>query len=202
VRLTFLCLLVLGMLGVLPSAGSAQERGGSKLRLGAAMVLDFAGNIDPDGYRNSDDAKLSPGLRFHLDYELNRYVSLGGFARFSWWEGHDLYEERSMWFDIGPRLKGHYDWRDFRFYVAFMPGLSISAINNDLFVGAVDNPGFGAAVALAPGVEWWFDRRFALFSEIFGWSGHFFSHDIENVTRNIDFSVNQVLWNIGIVFGT
>lgn len=185
-----------------PALASAQQ-GGSKLRIGAGMVLDFGGEVDSDwprgtlGFRD-DDLKLTPGLRGHLDYDLHKYVSLGGFMRFSFWEGDDIWESRSFLFDIGPRLTGHYDWRDFRFYVALMIGLSISKLNNDF--GGFDNPGLGAAVAIGPGFEWWFSRRAALFIEMFGWSGHFVSHDLDNISGDVDFAINQVLWQLGVTF--
>jgi hypothetical protein len=184
----------------IPSLASAQQ-GGSKLRIGAGMVLDFGGEVDtdvPGPDPRDDDLKLTPGLRGHLDYDLHRYVSLGGFLRFSWWEADDTFEDRSFLFDIGPRLTGHYDWRDFRFYIAFMPGLTISALNDDVG-GQIDNPGFGMAVALTPGFEWWFSRKAALFVEMFGWSGHFFSHDFD-FGGDIDFANNQVLWQLGVTF--
>jgi Outer membrane protein beta-barrel domain len=198
-RLLLLCIVLLSALATGPKLAEAQDRGGYKLRLGGAMSMDFAGQVDPDGPRNNDDARLTPGLRFHLDYELAKHFSLGGFAKFSFWRGDDFFEDRSMWFDLGPRIKGHFDWRDFRFYGTMMVGLTISKLNNDL--DAWDNPGFGANVAIGPGVEWWFDRRFAVFSEIFGWSGHFFNHDTDGLGGNLDIRVNQVLWNIGMLFG-
>jgi len=204
VRVALLGAALLAGLAFNLSSASAQERPTGKLRLGVGMVLDFAGGIDDDIYRYGvdSDAKLTPGLRGHVDYQVHKHVSVGGFARLSFWEGQDIYEDRSLWFDIGPRLKGHYDWRDFRFYVAFMPGLTLSRINDDgtaaTFV--VDNPGIGATVSLTPGVEWWFSRDVALYSEIFGWTGHYFSHDANGPSGDFDFSVNQVAWNIGAVF--
>lgn len=175
------------------------------------MVLDFAGEADYDRPYIDDDLNATVGLRGHLDYDVGRYVSLGGFTRLSWWEGDDLFEERSMLFDLGPRITGHYDWRDFRFYVAGMPGLLISKLNGDYDDGYRDNrgryygygfenPAVGFTMSIAPGMEYWFNNEFAVYVEIFGWVGHYFSHDYENISGDNDFNLNQVAFNFGIVF--
>ena len=209
-------LLLLGLVAfVVPSEASAQQ-GAPKLRIGAGMVLDFAGEADYDNPWRDDDLNATIGLRAHLDYDLGRYVSLGGFVRLSWWEGDYFYEERSMLFDLGPRITGHYDWRDFRFYVAGMPGLVISKLNNDYderyrydrrfdnryypYGWGYENPAVGFTMSIAPGMEYWFNNDFAVYVEIFGWVGHYFSHDFENAPGDNDFSLNQVAFNFGIVF--
>jgi hypothetical protein len=193
------------LLGV-PALAAAQQ-GGPDLRIGAGMVLDFAGGVDinngaPGGDRTLD-LRVTPGLRAHLDYDVHKYISIGGFTRFSWWRAHGndyLNDDRRnfMW-DLGARVQRHYDWRDFRFYLAIMPGLTLDKLKHGQNYG-LDNPGVGWAVAVAPGFEWWFSNRAALFLEMFGWSGHGFHHDYSNVNGSLDFRLNQVLWQFGVVF--
>jgi len=192
-------LFVLGLCAFVAPGAAAAQQGGSKLRIGAGMVLDFAGEADYDRPYIDDDLEATIGLRGHLDYDLSRYVSLGGFARLSWWEGEDAFEERSMLFDLGPRVAGHYDWRDFRFYLAGMPGLMISKLNND-YDDRWDNPAVGFTMSIAPGMEYWFSNEFGVYVEIFGWVGHYFDHDFEPGTGDNDFNLNQVAFNFGIVF--
>jgi hypothetical protein len=189
------------------SAGDAHaqrgvQRGGPDLRLGLGMVLDFGGELDLDQrrWRWDDDLKLTPGLRVHLDYDIANYVSIGGFARASWWEGDEVFEDRNFLFDIGARVTGHYEWRDFRFYAALMVGLTLSNLDDD-YDYALDDPGVGANVAFVPGAEYWLRDNIGFFVEIFGWSGHFFSHDYERGPGDEDFSLNQVAWQTGVVFG-
>ncbi len=180
-----------------PSAASAQQAP-AQLRIGAGMVVDFAGEGDYDNRGPDDDLEATLGIRAHLDYDIARWVSLGGFARLSWWEGDEILEERNMLFDIGPRIAGHYDWREFRFYLAGMPGLLISKLNNDY--NNIDNPAVGFTMSIAPGVEYWFNSDIAVYTEFLGWVGHYFSHDIENSRGDIDISLNQVAFNFGVVF--
>ena len=70
-----LLIVLLGLQG-----HAAAQQGGEKLRLGAALALDFAGHVsyDPSGNLNryEDSARASPGLRAHLDYDLHRYLSV------------------------------------------------------------------------------------------------------------------------------
>lgn len=181
-----------------PSLAFAQE-GGSDLRIGAGMVLDFGGEADYDRPYRDDDLEATIGLRGHLDYDVARFLSIGGFARLSWWEGEDGIEDRSLLVELGPRIAGHYDWRDFRFYIAGMPGLVISRINDGDDYG-LDNPGFGFNMSIAPGMEYWFNGDIAVYVEFLGWVGHYFDHDLDNVDRDLDFNLNQVAFNFGAVF--
>ncbi len=176
---------------------AAAQQGGSDLHIGAGMVADFAGEADY-GRGPDDDLEATLGLRLHGDYEVARYVSLGGFARISWWEGDDFLQERNFLFDIGPRIQGHYDWRDFRFYVAAMPGLTLSKIDDDY--DRIDNPAAGFTMSIAPGVEYWFNNKVAVYTEIFGWVGHYFDHEREDTTGDVDVNMNQVAFNFGVVF--
>lgn len=180
-----------------PSLANAQQAP-AQLRIGAGMVVDFAGEGDYDRPLRDDDLEATVGLRGHLDYDIARYVSLGGFLRVSWWEGDDIYEERNLLFELGPRIAGHYDWRDFRFYVAGMPGLLISKMNNDY--DFIENPAVGFTMSIAPGVEYWFNSDIAVYTEFLGWVGHYFDHEYENSRGEADFSLNQVAFNFGVVF--
>ena len=201
--LRFLTLLFVALVSLAPERASAQQ-GGADLRLGIGGVLDFAGEVEADfpgpGGSPNDDLKLTPGLRVHLDYDIHRYVSIGGLARFSFWESDDDWEDRSLLVDIMLRVAGHYDWRDFRFYVALTIGPTISKLRVDDQYGDVfDNPAVGVAAGLTPGAEWWFSRRAALFLEMFGWNGHYFSHEFADSNRDVNFSLNQVSWQLGFV---
>jgi hypothetical protein len=191
-----LLLVFVSLLLSFASQASAQQ-GGAKLRLGAGMVVDFAGEWETPG--RDPDLEATIGMRFHLDYDLAKYVSLGGFVRTTWWEAEGPWEDRSFLFDIGPRIAGHYDWRDFRFYVAAMPGLTISAVDDDYYFD-IDNPGVGFNMSIAPGAEYWFTGSFGVYSELFGWIGHYFDHDSERGPGDYDFNLNQVAFNFGIVF--
>jgi hypothetical protein len=189
-----------------PTRAFAQQ-GGADLRIGAGIALDFAGEVDTEfpgpGRTPDDDLKATPGLRVHLDYDIHRYVSIGGLVRASWWEADDDYywNDRNFLMDIMLRVAGHYDWRDFRFYLALTLGPTISALNEDDAIGdAFDNPGVGVAAGLTPGAEWWFSRHAAVFLEIFGWNGHYFSHEFEGSSRDVDLSLNQVSLQVGFVF--
>lgn len=180
------------------SFASAQV-GGSDLRLGVGMVLDFGGDAEADwgpGPDTDDDLKLTPGIRLHLDYDVHRYVSVGGVMRFAWWEGDDYFEDRSFLWDVAGRVTGHYDWRDFRFYLAFSLGLSVSKLNEDWAGNGID-PGVGLNIALAPGAEYWFSNRAGVFLEMFGWTGHRLFHDVDG-GGDVDFSLNQVVWQTGV----
>jgi hypothetical protein len=192
----FLAVLVGGF--AFASLASAQV-GGSDMRIGAGMVLDFGGEVewDPGPRDDDDDLKLTPGFRVHLDYDVHRYISVGGITRFQWWEGDDVFEDRNFLWDLAARVNGHYDWRDFRFYVAFHVGFTLSALND---VDFLENPGKGFNIGLAPGVEYWFSGRVGLFLEMFGWSGHRFNHEFENSDDDADFKVDQVVWQLGVNF--
>ena len=180
---------------------AAAQQGGEKLRLGAALALDFAGHVsyDPPGNINrfEDSARVSPGLRGHLDYDLHRYLSVGGLVRVQWWRA-DQDDGHNMLVDVAGRFNVHYDWRDFRFLGVLALGPTFSRLNDDNAPG-LDNPGFGVSASFAPGIEWWFERRFGVFTEIFGWSGHFFRHDTLGGGR-MQVRLNQVLLQLGMVF--
>jgi hypothetical protein len=186
------------------SAEASAQVGGPNMRLGVGMVLDFGGEVDADygpGADLDDDLKLTPGMRAHLDYDVGRYVSVGGALKFSFWEGDDHFETRNLWVDFLARINGHYDWRDFRFYIALTLGPSLSHLKH-----AGENYGMksnapGVAVQIAPGVEYWFSSRFGAYLEMFGWSGHYFHHKGEDTDRKVDFAANQVVWQLGINFG-
>jgi hypothetical protein len=184
----------------LPAFASAQQ-GGPDLRIGAGMVLDFAGSVWTDagvGPDVDDHLRVTPGLRAHLDYDVHRYIAIGGFTRFSWWRSDNGYDNRNFLWDLGARIQGHYDWRDFRFYLALMPGFALNHFNHDNSYGLERN-GPGWTVAVTPGFEWWFSNKAGLFVEMFGWDGHGFRHDAEVGTGSIHVRMNQVLWQFGIV---
>ena len=197
---SLMLVVLLACLALVPSLASAQV-GGSDLRLGVGMVLDFGGEVDWDDDGpgdDDDDLKLTPGMRGHLDYDIARYVSVGGALKLSFWEGDDVFEDRNLLVDLLARVGGHYDWRDFRFYGVLMIGPSISKLNKD--VDWLENPAVGVAVSIAPGVEYWFSNSVGLYLEMFGWSGHFFSHEYDNADGDLDLSMNQVVWQLGVNF--
>jgi hypothetical protein len=199
-------LTLLALLGALAPASlaNAQRRGGADLRLGLGMVVDFAGSVEYDrpGPGNSidDTPRATPGLRLHLDYDVHRYISIGGLFRLAFWRADDLDDARNLLVDIAARLNGHYDWRSFRFYLALTVGPTIDRLNDDN-VGGLDNPGMGVAASVTPGAEWWFSRRAGLYLELFGWDGHFFRHGLDDAPGRMHIRLNQVLWQFGIVLG-
>jgi len=198
----FVLLASMTALSSLPSLASAQV-GGSRIHIGAGFALDVGGEVDFDLPRDPDlDATI--GLRGHLDYAVHRYVSVGGLVRMSWWKpDYDPYRfevDRSFLLDLGPRVIGHYDWREFRFYGGISPGLTISAIDSD--ADLIDNPAAGFTLSLTvAGAEWWFSRRAGLFLEL-GWVGHWFEHDGEGLTPGeLDVELSQMMMEFGFVFG-
>ncbi len=187
-----------------PELASAQQ-GGADLRLGAAMVLNFGGGVQydfPGPIEHDDRLRATPGFRLHVDKDIGRYVGVGGFARFSWWGGDDFFHvDRNLLLDLGGRITGHYDYRDFRFYGALMVGPTISKLgrdNADRY--SADNTTVGLNASIAPGAEYWFDPQWAVFTEMFGWEGHFFSHDDRSEASSYHFRLNQVLWQFGVVY--
>jgi hypothetical protein len=190
----------LAALSSAPSLASAQV-GGPRMHIGAGFVLDVGGEIDFDTTPDYDlDATV--GLRGHLDYAVHRYVSVGGLVRMSWWEPDDeaFGIDRSFLLDLGPRVIGHYDWREFRFYGGISPGLTLSAI--DHYTNDVDNPAAGFTLSLTvAGAEWWFSRRAGLFLEL-GWVGHWFEHDFDGVgVADLEIELSQAMMEFGFVFG-
>jgi len=198
--------LVFAVLITLAPAALAQaQRGrGPDLRLGIGMVVDFAGGVeyDPPGFGNNydDTPRATPGLRLHLDYDVHRYISIGGMFRLAFWRADDLDDGRNLLVDIAARLNGHYDWRDFRFYGAFAVGPTINRLNDDN-VEDLDNPGMGVTASITPGAEWWFSRRAGLYMELFGWDGHFIRHGNDDAPGRTHIRLNQVLWQFGVVIG-
>lgn len=192
--------------GLLAAISSVQaQQGGPDLRLGAGAVVDFAGGVEYDfpgvGPDPDDTPRATPGLRLHMDYDVHRYVSVGGQLRLSFWRADDEYvvsDGRNMLVDLMFRVNGHYDWRDFRFYGVFTIGPTISRLNRDSR-DYIDNPGVGVAAGITPGAEWWFSRNVGLYLEMFGWSGHFFRHDLDG-TGSMHVRLNQVTWQFGFVF--
>lgn len=173
------------------------------MHIGAGFALDVGGEVDFDLPRDPDlDATV--GLRGHLDYAVHRYVSVGGLLRLSWWKpdfdpyGFEI--DRSFLLDLGPRVIGHYDWRQFRFYGGISPGLTISAIDSDSDV--VDNPAAGFTLSLTvAGGEWWFSRRAGLFLEL-GWVGHWFEHEGDGLNAgDLEVELSQMMMEFGFVFG-
>jgi hypothetical protein len=192
-------LWMVGALWALPALASAQERG-PRLHLGAGLALDFGGELEVEDSVDTD-LEATIGVRGHADYAVHRHVSVGGLVRLSWWEpdyaryGYD----RSLLFDIGPRVIGHFDYRDFRFYSGLSLGLSLSAIDNDFT--EFDNPAFGPTLTLTvAGFEWWFARSTGLFAEL-GWVGHWFEQEIDGTDREVEFGLSQGLFEFGLVFG-
>jgi tetratricopeptide (TPR) repeat protein len=183
------------------SRGFAQQ-GGARLRMGTGAVLDFGGsadlNVKGQAAKQHTDLKLTAGLRVHAEYDLMRYLSVGGFARASWWQGDELAQDRNLLVDVGPRATVHYDFRDFRFYFVLMPGLTISSIQNDATLN-VKNPAYGFALSLGPGVEYWFHERVGMFAEAFGFSGHYFGHDAPQ-GGSVSLKLGQVLGQVGVTF--
>jgi hypothetical protein len=145
-------------------------------------------------------ARVTPGLRLHADYDVHHNVSVGGLVRFGFWRSERQDSARNMLVDLAARVNGHYDFKDFRFYGVFMLGPSFNRLHSEN-LGGLDNPGIGAAISVAPGVEWWFSRRFAAFTEILGWSGHYFRHDFDGAPGHTQFRIHQVLWQIGMLVG-
>ncbi len=195
--------LLLWLLLGAPTSALAQQ-GGKDLRLGVGAALDFAGGLEVDyglGPDEGDKLRLTPGLRVHLDYDVHRYIHLGGLLRASFWRGDDIFKDRSLLMDFMFRLAGHYDFRDFRFYLALTVGPTLSVINDENAFGNNFDPTAGIAVGLTPGFEWWFSRRAALFVEMFGWNGHYFSHELGNTGAEVDFRINQVSWQLGVALG-
>ena len=198
--------LGLALVGLLAAVAPVEaQQGGPDLRLGAGAVVDFAGGVEYDysgpGPTPDDSARATPGLRLHMDYDVHRNVSVGGLLRLSFWRGGDYYpvsDGRNMLLDLNFRVNGHYDWRDFRFYGAFTIGPTISRLNRDS-ADAFDNPGVGVAAGITPGAEWWFARNVGLYLEMFGWSGHFFRHDLDG-PGSMHVRLNQVTWQFGFVF--
>jgi len=194
---------LLGAATLVPEVASAQV-GGSRMHIGAGLALDFAGEVEFERPQNltrgGDDLDATFGLRGHLDYQLHKFISLGGMARMSWWEpDYSVAIDRSFLFDLGPRLIGHYDWRDFRFYGGISPGLTISAMGDDGI--GVDNPAAGFTLSLTlAGMEWWFSRKVGLFVEL-GWVGHWFEHDSDVGAGDLEVDLSQGLFEFGFVFG-
>jgi len=199
VQRSIVWLFVLASLWVVPTLASAQA-GGSQLHLGAGLAIDFGGEAEVND-RGDYDLDGTFGLRAHGDYAVHKYVSVGGLTRISWWEPDWGDADRSFLFDIGPRVIGHYDWRDFRFYSGLSVGLTISALNDDF--DNVENPAFGPTVSLTvAGAEWWFTRGIGAFLEL-GWVGHFgLEHEAEFGSGEIEFDLSQGMFETGIVFGT
>lgn len=204
--LTLLTLLAGLLLAPWLAPGSAVAQvGGARMHIGAGLALDFGGEFELERpnrlnpyVNNNLDATF--GLRGHLDYALHKYISVGGMVRMSWWEpDYSVTIDRSFLLDLGPRLIGHYDWRDFRFYGGISPGLTISAIGDDGI--GVDNPAAGFTLSLTlAGMEWWFARRVGLFVEL-GWVGHWFEHDSDVNAADLDVDLSQGLFEFGFVFG-
>ncbi|MET0341278.1 MAG: hypothetical protein ABW252_09755 [Polyangiales bacterium] len=193
-----LLLLIVGALGAQATSASAQARG-PRLHAGVGFALDFGGDVEFDD-RSDIDLDPTVGLRGHLDYAVHRHVSVGGLARLSWWEPDAPFgQDRSFLFDLGPRVIGHFDYRDFRFYSGLSLGVTISVLNDDW--ATFDNPGVGPTLTVTVvGAEWWFGRRTGLFAEL-GWVGHWFEHDLELSNREVDLSLSQGLFEFGLVFG-
>ena len=192
-------LLIVGAVCALPGLASAQERG-PRLHLGAGFALDFGGEVEVQDNVDTD-LEATFGIRGHADYAVHRNVSVGGLVRMSWWEpdyaryGYD----RSFLFDIGPRVVGHFDYRNFRFYSGLSVGLTLSALDHDGI--DFDNPAFGPTVSLTvAGFEWWFARSTGLFAEL-GWVGHWFEHDLDSRFGEAEFGLSQGLFEFGLVFG-
>ncbi|MEO7737576.1 MAG: hypothetical protein ABIS11_05555 [Candidatus Dojkabacteria bacterium] len=209
-QVALLSLLAAMLVVVLVFPGPAHAQvGGPRMHIGAGVALDFGGEVDFErpgiaglnAYGN-DDLDATFGIRGHLDYQLHKYISIGGMVRMSWWEpDYFLAIDRSFLLDLGPRLIGHYDWRDFRFYGGISPGLTISAINDDGNSVAVDNPAAGFTLSLTlAGMEWWFSRRVGLFVEL-GWVGHWFEHDSDFNQGDLEVDLSQGLFEFGFVFG-
>lgn len=204
--LGYLVTALLGLMAVVSSVHAQQ--GGADLRLGAGAVVDFAGGVEYDpsgpGPTPNDSPRATPGLRLHMDYDVHRYVSVGGLVRLSFWraddDGYYYYNDgRNMLVDLNFRVNGHYDWRDFRFYGAFTIGPTISRLNGDTN-DSLDSPAVGVAAGITPGAEWWFARNVGLYLEMFGWSGHFFRHSYAGDNGSVHFRLNQVTWQFGFVF--
>lgn len=195
-------LLFVSLLVVAPGRASAQA-GGPRMHIGAGLAIDFGGEVDLQRTREfgygGDNLNATVGVRGHLDYAVHRHVSVGGLVRMSWWKPDYLLSiDRSFLLDLGPRVIGHYDWRDFRFYGGMSPGLTLSAIGDDGI--NVENPAAGFTMSLTlAGMEWWFSRRAGLFVEL-GWVGHWFEHDNAYVPGGLDFHISQGLFELGFVF--
>jgi hypothetical protein len=190
-----LVLLLAATAWLVPALASAQV-GGSRLHVGAGLALDFGGEAEFG--TGDDDLEATFGLRGHLDYAVHRYLSIGGLTRMSWWEPDDVDIDRSFLFDLGPRVVGHFEWRDFRFYGGISPGLTISAMSDD---AGVDNPAPGFTLSLTiAGMEWWFARHAGLFVEL-GWVGHWFEHEYENSANEVEIDLSQGMFELGFVFG-
>lgn len=118
----------------------------------------------------------------------------------SWWEPERTPSiGRSFLLDLAPRLTGHYDYRQFRFYGGMAPGLTISAVQDRGI--RVDNPGAGFTLSLTiVGGEWWFSRKVGLFAEL-GWVGHWFSQRNDVSGGELDFRLGQGLFEFGFVLG-
>jgi hypothetical protein len=196
---------LLSLLVSLWAASASAQVGGPRDHLGVGMAIDFGGEVDfergPPG-RGWDDLDATVGIRGHWDHEIHRFISIGAMLRMSWWEPDYYFERavgRSLLLDPSFRAIGHYDWRDFRFYGGLAPGLTLSAINDD-GVG-VNNPaiGFTMSVTIA-GMEWWFSRKAGLFVEM-GWVGHWFEHDGDGGTPDLEVHMSQGLFEFGFVFG-
>ena len=185
----------------------AQSRRGSRgWRLGVGSGFDVGGEVDPEGPRNDQNLRATFLFRGHADvgvFERRKGEALIGIAlgpkvRMSWWEAKDApFEDRSFLFDI---LFGVYltvDWNDLRFKHGPALGMLISAVDDDV---NLDNPAVGFVLDYtAAGVEWWFSAGMALFVDL-GATLHFFTHDVDVGSGDVEMELRQMMMEGGIIF--
>jgi hypothetical protein len=181
--------LALGFVWLLGSLPASAQQGGSDLRLGTGAVLNLGGSakVDTAGPSKESSQSLSatPGL------------SLGAAARVSFWKADGYGENRHVLFDVGPRVTGHFDFRDVRFYAGLGAGLALSNVQNDAVVN-LESPAYGFALSVFPGLEYWFAERVGVFFET-GWSGHWFKHQ-DPLGGDTRLALGQVVCQLGATF--
>src|SRR5687767_14995385 len=133
----------------------------------------------------------------HGEYDLSRWLSLGAAARVSFWKADGYGENRNVLFDVGPRVSGHFDFRDVRFYAGLGAGLALSNVQNDAVVN-LESPAYGFALSVSPGLEYWFAERVGVFFET-GWSGHWFKHR-DPLGGDTKLALGQVACQLGASF--
>lgn len=160
--------------------------------------LGLPGKVERDGLTRDLDTTL--GFNLRADAPLAKYVLLGPLLQFGSWRpsatpsaGHGYYVDLALL----PRLRVPLatGTLNYQLWLGMPVGVSLNLLSKS---EPEARPGIGWNIGVLFGGALHFSPKFGLFAEG-GWQQHRFQHSREQ-QPDLDYELQQALFNLGIVF--
>lgn len=145
---------------------------------------------------------LGPTLGLYLRYDLSlgRFLALSPMFQLGGWKPSSGDEKRHWYSDYDLMIRGRFALDSGTTGIEAYLGLPIGFTMSFIDEAGIDGVGFGWNIGLVVGAIVYLGNRFGLNLEV-GWLMHKFSHDAGGpFGANVDFTVSQAVFNLGLVF--